>query len=142
VRIIALDIGAKRTGIAVTDPLQMIATGLEGINTHELVPFLTKYTLAEQVETIVVGQPKQMDYTDSESWEQIQQVVKKITEALGHIQLEYYDERFTSKIAMQSMKMAGANKKDMKNKKTVDMISATVLLQSYLEHKSNFKVLK
>lgn len=133
-----MDIGAKRTGIAVTDPLQMIATGLEGINTHELVSFLTKYTLAEEVETIVVGQPKQMDYTDSESWEHIQQVVKKISEAFGHIQLEYYDERFTSKIALQSMKMAGANKKEMKNKKTVDMISATVLLQSYLEHKKNF----
>ncbi len=135
-RIIALDIGGKRTGVAVTDPLQMIATGLEGINTTDLVPYLTKYMLAEKVELIVVGKPMQMDYTESESWANIQQIADKIKQTFAGIQLEFYDERFTSKIAMQSMKMAGAGKNEMKNKKTVDMVSATVLLQSYLEYKN------
>lgn len=134
-RIIALDIGGKRTGIAVTDPLQMIATGLEGINTTDLVPYLTKYMLTEQVEVIVVGKPMQMDYTESESWANIQQIADKLKQTFAGIQLEFYDERFTSKIAMQSMKMAGAGKSEMKNKKTVDMVSAIVLLQSYLEYK-------
>lgn len=134
-RIIALDIGGKRTGIAVTDPLQMIATGLEGINTADLVPYLTKYMLTEQVEVIVVGKPMQMDYTESESWANIQQIADKIKQTFADVQIEFYDERFTSKIAMQSMKMAGAGKNEMKNKKTVDMVSAIVLLQSYMEYK-------
>ena len=84
---------------------------------------------------IVVGKPMQMDYTESESWENILQIAEKIKQAIVGIELEFYDERFTSKIALQSMKMAGAGKSEMKNKKTVDMVSATVLLQSYLEYK-------
>ena len=134
-RIIALDIGSKRTGIAVTDPLQMIATGLEGIDTKELVPYLKKYMLVENVELIVVGKPMQMNFSESESWETIQEIAKKIQLAFSNINLVYYDERFTSKIALQSMKMAGGTKTEMKNKKKVDMVSATVLLQSYMEHK-------
>lgn len=136
-RIIALDIGTKRTGIAVTDPLQIIATGLEGINTKDLVVFLKTYLKTEKADTIVIGKPMQMNYTESESWEVIQNIVKKLKQAFVEIVFEYYDERFTSKIAMQSMKMAGANKNEMKNKKTVDMVSATVILQNYLENKKS-----
>lgn len=133
-RIIALDVGIKRTGVAVTDPLQIIATGLEGIDTNDLVSFLKKYMSQENVETIVVGKPMQMDYTNSQSWEFIEKVAQLIKNAFPDVTLEFCDERFTSKIAMQSMKTAGAGKIEMKNKKTVDMVSATVLLQSYLEH--------
>jgi putative Holliday junction resolvase len=132
-RIIALDIGAKRTGIAVTDPMQMIATGLEGIQTNDLVHFLKQYVALQSVEIIVVGKPMQMNYTESESWEYIEKVAQIIGKNFPDIQLVFYDERFTSKIAVQSMKTAGAGKDEMKNKKTVDMVSATVLLQSYME---------
>lgn len=134
-RIIALDIGGKRTGIAVTDPLQMIATGLEGVDTGSLVLYLHKYILTEKVEMIVVGKPMQMNYTESESWEEIQQIASLIRKEFPHLPLEFYDERFTSKIALQTMKTAGAGKSEMKNKKTVDMVSATILLQNYLEYK-------
>lgn len=134
-RIIALDIGGKRTGIAVTDPFQMIATGLEGIDTNQLVPYLQNYLKAEQVEMIVVGKPMQMNYTESESWGIIQKIVETLNKEFNEIPLEFYDERFTSKIALQTMKAAGAGKNEIKNKKTVDMVSATILLQNYLEYK-------
>lgn len=132
-RIIALDIGAKRTGIAVTDPLKMIATGLDGIDTSALLDYLKKYLLIEEVECIVVGKPLQMNHTESESWEMIKQMADKIEKAFPLVKLDFYDERFTSKIALQSMKMAGAGKQEMKNKKTVDKVSATIILQNYLE---------
>jgi putative Holliday junction resolvase len=139
-RIIALDIGGKRTGIAVTDPLQMIATGLEGIETRELVPFLKKYLLIEKAEVIVIGKPVQMDNTASESWEFINTQSKLLQQSFPDMQIEFYDERFTSMIALQSMKLAGAGKTTMKNKKTLDKVSATVLLQNYLEYKNNLKI--
>lgn len=134
-RIIALDIGSRRTGIAVTDPLQMIATGLEGIDTKTLITYLKKYLLTETVVTIVIGKPMQMNYTESESWEGIQQTATLIKNEFPYMHIEFYDERFTSKIALQSMKTAGAGKREMKNKKTVDMVSATIILQNYLEYK-------
>ena len=137
-RILALDIGGKRTGIAVTDPLQIIATGMEGVDTNKLIPYLTGYVGTENVELIVVGKPVQMNNEMSESWNMILGVVAKIKAAMPDIPLDYYDERFTSKIALQSMKMAGAGKSEMKNKKTVDMVSATLILQNYMEAK-NFK---
>jgi putative holliday junction resolvase len=139
-RIIALDIGVRRTGIAVTDPLQMIATGLDGIETKELVPYLKKYLLTEKAETIVIGKPVQMDNTASESWEFIQAQSKLLQQSFLELQIEFYDERFTSKIALQSMKLAGAGKTEMKNKNTVDKVSATILLQNYLEYKNNSKI--
>lgn len=134
-RIIALDIGVKRTGIAVTDPLQMIATGLDGIETKELVPYLKKYLSAEKVDCIVIGKPMQMNNTESESWEFIQGQSKLIQQNFQQLKIEFYDERFTSKMALQSMKMAGAGKNEMKNKNTVDKVSATIILQNYLEYK-------
>ena len=139
-RIIALDIGVKRTGIAVTDPLQIIATGLDGVDTAELVPYLKKYFATEKVETIVVGKPLQMNNTESESWGFIQQLAEQLRNLFAGMALEFYDERFTSKIALQSMKQSGAGKNDMKNKKTVDKVSATILLQNYLEYKNNLKI--
>lgn len=141
-RIIALDIGGKRTGIAVTDPLQMIANGIDGIATADLVPYLKKYILTEKVECIVIGKPLQMNNTESESWEMIQQQAHIIRTSFTDILVVFYDERFTSKIALHSMKMAGAGKSDMKNKHTVDKVSATILLQNYLEYKNNnnFKI--
>jgi putative Holliday junction resolvase len=139
-RIIALDIGGKRTGIAVTDPMQMIATGLEGIDTKELVPYLKKYMLTEQVDGMVIGKPMQMNNTESESWEFIQSQSKLLEIAFPDLKIEFYDERFTSKIALQSMKMAGAGKTDMKNKKTLDKVSAIILLQNYLAYKNNLKI--
>ncbi len=139
-RIIALDIGGKRTGIAVTDPLQMIATGMDGIETVNLVNYLKKYVLTEKVECIVIGKPVQMNNTESESWAMIVQQAELIRTSFTDIQIEFYDERFTSKIALQSMKMAGAGKSEMKNKHTVDKVSATVLLQNYLEYKNNINL--
>jgi putative Holliday junction resolvase len=139
-RIIALDIGGKRTGIAVTDPMQMIATGLEGIDTKELVPYLKKYMLTEQVDSMVIGKPMQMNNTESESWEFIQSQSKLLETAFPDLKIEFYDERFTSKIALQSMRMAGAGKTDMKNKKTVDKVSAIILLQNYLAYKNNLQI--
>lgn len=134
-RIIALDIGGKRTGIAVTDPLQMIATGLDGILTKELVPYLKKYVSTEKVECIVIGKPMQMNNTESESWQFIEAQSKLIGQNFPEMKIEFYDERFTSKMALQSMKMAGAGKNEMKNKNTVDKVSATIILQNYLEYK-------
>jgi putative holliday junction resolvase len=138
-RIIALDIGGRRTGIAVTDPLQMIATGLDGIETKDLVLYLKKYLLTEKVECIVIGKPMQMNNTESESWEFIQAQSKQVQQHFPEIKIEFYDERFTSKMALQTMKMAGAGKAEMKNKNTVDKISATIILQNYLEYKNNLK---
>lgn len=132
-RILALDIGERRTGIAVTDPLQLIATGLDGIETNRLLDYLKKYISEQEVVCIVIGKPRQMDNSMSESWGFIEQLAVKIKEAFPQLKHEYYDERFTSKLAAQSMKMAGAGKSEMKNKKTIDKVSATILLQGYLE---------
>lgn len=130
----ALDIGVKRTGIAVTDPLQLIATGLEGVDTSRLLEYLKKYMSAESVDCIVVGKPKQLDNSMSESWVQIEEIAGKVKAAFPNLKMDFFDERFTSKMAMQSMKMAGAGKEQMKNKKTIDKVSATILLQGYLEY--------
>lgn len=139
-RIMALDIGEKRTGIAVTDPLQMIATGLEGVETSTLFNYLDDYLTSEKVEKIVVGKPVQMDNTPSESADFIEKMVEKLSNRYNEVGFEYFDERFTSKIAFQSMKTAGASKKQMKNKQTVDKVSATVILQGYLEQVNTQKL--
>lgn len=132
-RILALDIGGKRTGIAVTDELQMIATGLAGIATDELIPYLKNYFSKEKVEQIVVGKPLTLQNEDAESMPIVIKIIAKIEKEFPSIPIELYDERFTSKLAMRSMKIAGASKQQMKSKKTVDMISATIILQNYLE---------
>lgn len=136
-RIMALDIGGKRTGIAVTDPLQLIASGLTTVATNTLGDFLQDYLSKEPVDVIVVGLPRNMDYTYSESYEMIRKTVEKLSHKLNAIRWEWEDERFTSKMALQSMKKAGAGRNKMKDKEVVDMVSAVLILQSYMEKKQN-----
>lgn len=131
-RIIALDYGTKRTGIAVTDELQMIASGLTTVPTVDLLAFLKKYFSEEKVELVLLGEPKQMDNTASQSEVGIQEFLKKFTVAFPQMKLERVDERFTSKMAFQSMIDSGLKKKQRRNKALVDEISATIILQSYL----------
>lgn len=131
-RILAIDFGEKRTGIAVTDELQIIASGLTTVETPELIDFLIEYTQKENVEKILVGKPKQMNNADSESETYIQPFLKKLTTKLPMIPVEREDERFTSKMAFQTMIDSGLKKKQRRNKGLVDEISATIILQSYL----------
>lgn len=131
-RILALDYGRVRTGVAVTDELQLIASGLTTVETKELIPFLVDYFGKESVEKIVVGLPKQMDNTPSESEELIQPFLKKLTGMFPSIPIERQDERFTSKMAFQSMLDSGMKKKKRQDKGLVDEISATLILQAYL----------
>ena len=131
-RILALDYGKIRTGIAVTDELQLIASGLTTVETKELIPFLEKYLKEETVERFVVGQPKQMDNSPSGSEELIQGFLKKLMAVFPAIPVERQDERFTSKMAFQSMLDSGVKKKKRRDKALVDEISATLILQAYL----------
>ncbi|WP_421806804.1 Holliday junction resolvase RuvX [Flagellimonas sp.] len=131
-RILALDFGKVRTGIAVTDELQLIASGLTTVETKDLLDFLEGYTQQESVERFVVGLPKQMDNTASESEVLIQNFLKKLTTKFPSIPVERQDERFTSKMAFQSMLDSGMKKKKRKDKALVDEISATLILQAYL----------
>jgi len=134
-RILAIDYGEKRTGIAVTDELQIIASGLTTVKTNELIKFLINYTNKEQVELFIVGQPKQMNNSDSESEKHILSFLKQLEKSLPKIPIKRIDERFTSKIAFQTMIDSGLKKKQRRNKGLVDEISATIILQSYLYSK-------
>lgn len=131
-RIMALDYGKKRTGVAVTDELQLIASGLTTVATHELLPFLRNYVQTESLERIIVGEPKQMNSTPSESEALIQPFIKQLIKAFPETPIERQDERFTSKMAFQSMIDGGMKKKQRRNKALVDEISATLILQAYL----------
>ncbi|MBA4746448.1 Holliday junction resolvase RuvX [Flagellimonas halotolerans] len=131
-RILALDFGKVRTGIAVTDELQLIASGLTTVETKGLLTFLAEYTQKESVERFVVGLPKQMDNTASESEELIQGFLNKLKTKFPSIPVERQDERFTSKMAVQSMLDSGMKKKKRRDKALVDEISATLILQAYL----------
>src|SRR5690606_5737493 len=130
-RIIALDIGGKRTGVAVTDPMQMIASGLTTVATDALIDFLKKYLAQEAVEAIVVGDSKNLDASDNDATPIIRKVTAEIQKNFPNLPLRMVDERFTSVLASRSMKMAGASRKQMKSKETVDMVSATIILQTY-----------
>lgn len=134
-RILALDFGKKRTGIAVTDELQIIASGLTTVNTKELIEFLKDYTLNENVELFLVGEPKQMDYSESESEIVIKPFLKTLKKEFPKIPIKRVDERFTSKMAFQVMLDSGVKKEKRKNKALIDEISATIILQSYLYSK-------
>ena len=134
-RILAIDFGKKRTGIAVTDELQIIASGLTTINTEELISFLTTYISKNKVALFLVGKPKQMNNTDSESEALIAPFLKKLENKIPQIPFLRIDERFTSKMAFQTMIDSGMNKKQRRNKAMVDEISATIILQSYLYNK-------
>ena len=134
-RIIAIDYGRKRTGIAVSDTLQMIANGLTTVPTHTLLDFLLGYVEREPVERILVGLPKQMNNEASESMKYIEPFVRSLKNKLPHISIEYVDERFTSVLAHRTMLEAGLKRKARQNKALVDEISATIILQTYLESK-------
>lgn len=134
-RILAIDYGLKRTGIAVTDELQIIASGLTTVDTSTLLNFLKEYTQKEQVTLFLVGAPKQMDNTASESEALITPFLTKLAQEIPQIPIERVDERFTSKMAFQTMIDSGLKRKQRRNKALIDEISATIILQSYLYHK-------
>ncbi len=131
-RILAIDFGTKRTGIAVTDALQLIASGLTTVATAELIPFLEKYIASEGVELVLVGEPKQKDGSHSEVEKEIQKFLKVFSETFKTVPVVRVDERFTSKMAFQTMIDSGLKKKQRQNKALIDEISATILLQDYL----------
>ena len=131
----AFDYGKIRTGVAVTDELQLIASGLTTVNTKEFFQFLDGYLLTEKVELFVIGEPKQMNNQPSESEVLIQPFLKKLKNKFPHIPSIRVDERFTSKMAFQSMIDTGFGKKQRKNKALIDEISATIILQTYLDQK-------
>lgn len=133
--ILAFDFGKKRTGIAVTDPLQIIASGLATVETKQLLVFLKDYISKEEVDIFVVGLPKQMNNQPSESEHLIQPFIKKLKNTFPNIPIKREDERFTSKLAFQSMIDSGMKKKQRQNKATIDEISATLILQSFLNRK-------
>ena len=132
-RILAVDYGKKRTGLAVTDVLQIIANGLTTVPTHTLMDFILDYVGREPVELIVVGLPKQMNNEPSENMIRIEPFVNRLRKVLPNIPVEYVDERFTSVLAHQAMLDGGLKKKDRQRKELVDEISATIILQSYMD---------
>ena len=134
-RILALDYGKARTGIAVTDEMQLIASGLTTVETPQLLDFLRKYLDDENVECVIIGEPKQMDGSISESESLIQKFLEKFTQQFPEVTINRQDERFTSKMAFQTMIDSGMSKKKRQNKALVDEISATLILQSYLYNK-------
>ena len=134
-RLLAIDFGTKRTGIAITDELQLIASGLTTVETPKLMDFLKTYISEESVDLILVGEPKQMNNQASESEAFIQKFLGKLKKMLPDMPIERVDERFTSKMAFQTMIDSGLKKQQRRNKALVDEISATIILQSYLYNK-------
>lgn len=134
-RIVAVDYGRKRTGIAVTDPLQIIANGLATVPTHTLLDFLENYIQKEQVEKIIFGEPKQPNGEPSENLARVQQFVNRWRKLHPEVPVEYYDERFTSVLAHRTILDAGLHRKARQDKALVDTISATIILQDYMRLK-------
>lgn len=134
-RLLSIDYGKKRTGIAVSDPLQIIANGLATVETPRLFDFLEDYLRKEVVAVIVVGLPKQMNNEPSENMKRVEPFVNRLRKIYPHIPVEYFDERFSSKMAQQAMIEGGLKKKERQNKALVDEISATIILQGYMESK-------
>lgn len=137
-RILALDYGQKRVGVAVTDELQLIANALTTVHAKDIWDFLKEYLAKEKVDCIVVGEPKQMNNLPSESAKFIEPFVKQLKKLYPDMDVKRIDERFTSKMASATMLAAGLKKKDRQNKETIDTISACIILQSYLETKNVF----
>ena len=131
-RILSIDYGRKRTGLAVTDPLQIIAGGLATVSTSELFEWLKAYTAREQVERIVIGEPRQPNGQPSENLARVQQFVNRWRKAVPQIPIDYYDERYTSVLAHQAMLDGGLRKKARQDKALVDEISATIILEDYM----------
>jgi len=138
-RILSIDYGNKRVGLAVTDPLKIIATRLTTVPTNDIWDFLDDYFKREEVELVLVGYPRQLNNEPSEAIRYINPFLKKFTQVYKDMPLRLMDERFTSKIAFQTMIDAGVKKKDRQNKATIDGVSATIILQSYLEEQKFLK---
>lgn len=134
-RILSIDYGRKRTGIAVTDPLQIIANGLTTVASSQLIDFLTQYMQRESVERVVVGLPRQMNNQPSESMRYITPFVNRFKKLFPNVPIEFFDERFTSVLAHRAMIDGGLSKMARRNKELVDEISATIILRDYLESK-------
>lgn len=132
-RILCIDYGLKRTGIAVTDPLQIISTGLTTVESKELISFLKDYFQLEHVELIIIGEPKNLDDSDTHATPLVEAIIVKLKKEFPHIPLKKVDERYTSKMAKQAMLDMGMKKKDRRSKKTVDQIAATIMLQEYMQ---------
>ena len=132
-RILAIDYGGKRTGIAVTDPLQIIATGLITIESKELIPFLKDYLKKETVELIIIGLPKNWDDSDTHGTPLVESAIKKMQKEFPAMPIKTADERYTSKMAKDAMLQMGMKKKDRRIKGNVDVIAATIILQEYLQ---------
>ncbi|UPS43363.1 Holliday junction resolvase RuvX [Prevotella sp. E15-22] len=137
-RILSIDYGRKRTGLAVTDPLQLIAGGLATVSTSELFDWLKAYIAREPVERIVIGEPRQPNGEPSENLARVQQFVNRWRKAMPNIPIDYFDERFTSVLAHKVMIDSGIGKKARQNKGLVDEISATIILEDYLRSKKLF----
>lgn len=136
-RILAIDYGRKRVGLAVTDPLQIIANKLTTVRTHDIFDFLTDYFSKETIDLVVVGYPKTLMDEPSESIRYINPFLKQFQKKFPNVKLELVDERFTSKLAFQTMIDAGLKKKDRQNKELIDAVSATIILQSFMEQQRN-----
>lgn len=139
-RILAIDYGKKRIGLAVSDPCGIIATGLQTVLSHEIFKFLQEYTTREKVDLFVVGHPKQMDNSDSESMVFLKPFLSALKRKFPDIPIVMYDERFTSVLAHKALIEGGAKKKTRQNKALIDTMSATIILTSYMEQQRNLKL--
>ena len=128
----AIDYGTKRVGIAVTDPNKIIATALDTVHSKDIIAYLKAYFASQEVECVVVGEPRQMDNTASEVTPQVEQFVKALKKAFPEMQVARFDERFTSKMAQQAILMSGVKKMERRNKSLIDQTSAVIILQSYM----------
>ncbi len=136
-KVIAIDYGTKRVGIAATDDLQLIASGLETVHSSELVTYLERFFQTNDVEVIVVGMPKTLQNSSADSTKEVEKMVKHLQRKFAAIKVETIDERFTSTLASKAIYQSGVKKKQRQNKALVDEVSATILLQDYLEQKAN-----
>ena len=134
-RILAIDYGHKRVGLAATDPLQIVASAIDTVHSKDLIDFLKKYTETESVEAFVVGLPRKLDGSDTDATAGAKGCVTLLKKNFPQIPVHLHDERFTSKLAQQAMLSAGLKKKARQNKATVDKVSATIILQSFMESK-------
>lgn len=133
-RIMCLDYGKKRTGIAVTDPFKIIATGLQTVETKELFPFLKTYFSQETVELLLIGEPKNLDDTDTHATALVHAFIQQFKKSFPTIPVQTIDERYSSKLASRAMVEMGMKKKNRQDKKNIDLVAATMLLQEYLQH--------
>ena len=134
-RILAIDYGLKRTGLAVTDPLQIIATGLTTVDSKELINYLKKYFMQEQVELIIIGEPKNLDDTDTHATPLVANCIKQLQKNFPNLPVQTVDERYTSKMAKDAMLEMGLKKNQRRNKALVDEIAATIMLQEYMNNR-------